>query len=257
MEEETISLKEIAQIIKKHLAMIITLTIGATLISGLVTHFMITPIYQARSQFLVNQNQSETTVELNEIRTNVELINTYSVIIKSERILNEVIDELNLTIGPGALSEKITVTNEGNSQVVSVSARDPEPRMAVDLANTTVEVFQEEIDNLMNVDNVNVLNAAVLSANPTPVSPNLTLNVAIAFVLGGMVGVGLAFLIEYLDTTVKTEEDVERYLELPVMGVISTVKDSDLVVPNQFKRQPTRQTRERGGMYDGQTEKTS
>src|SRR5690625_2830158 len=79
----------------------------------------------------------------------------------------------------------------------------------------------------MNVDNVNVLNAAVLSANPTPVSPNLTLNVAIAFVLGGMVGVGLAFLIEYLDTTIKTEEDVERYLGLPVMGVISTVKDSD------------------------------
>ena len=257
MEEETISLKEIAQIIKKHLAMIITLTIGATLISGLVTHFMITPVYQARSQFLVNQNQSETTVELNEIRTNVELINTYSVIIKSERILNEVIDELNLTIGPGALSEKITVTNEGNSQVVSVSARDPEPRMAVDLANTTVEVFQEEIDNLMNVDNVNVLNAAVLSANPTPVSPNLTLNVAIAFVLGGMVGAGLAFLLEYLDTTVKTEEDVERYLELPVIGVISTVKDSDLVVPHQFKRQATRPTRERGGMYDGQTEKTS
>src|SRR5690625_4474327 len=96
--EETITLKEIAEIIKKRLGLIITLTIGAAIISGIYTYFFITPIFRANSQFLVNQNQSTTTVELNEIRTNVELINTYSEIIRSNRILNEVVDELKLTI---------------------------------------------------------------------------------------------------------------------------------------------------------------
>lgn len=253
--EETITLKEIAEIIKKRLGLIITLTIGAAIISGIFTYFFITPIYRANSQFLVNQNQSTTTVELNEIRTNVELINTYSEIIRSNRILNEVVDELKLTISAGALAEKISVTNPNGSQVVTVSATDPDPAMAVDLANVTVEVFQDQIDELMNVDNVNILNPAVLPADPSPVSPNLALNVAIAFVLGGMVGVGLAFLLEYLDTTVKTEDDVEKIVGLPVIGVVSTVKESDLINPHQ--QAFTRTGRERGATFNGQTKKTS
>lgn len=247
--EETITLKEIAQIIKKRLGLIIVLTIGSAIISGIFTYFFITPIYRANSQFLVNQNQPNATVELNEIRTNVELINTYSVIIRSNRILDEVIDELQLTISPSALAEKISVTNENGSQVVTVSATDPDPKMAVDLANVTVEVFQDQIDELMNVDNVNILNPAVLPANPTPVSPNLTLNIAIAFVLGGMVGVGLAFLFEYLDTTVKTETDVEKIVGLPVIGVVAKVQESDLVhIQQQAIR---RKARERGVTYNG------
>ena len=253
--EETISPKEIAQIIKKRLGLIISLTLGAAIISGIFTSFFITPIYRANSQFLVNQNQSTTQVELNEIRTNVELINTYSVIIRSNRILNEVVDELQLTISAGALAEKISVSSEGGSQVVTVTATDPDPAMAVDLANVTVEVFQDQIDELMNVDNVNILNPAVLSANPTPVSPNLVMNIAIAFVLGGMAGVGLAFLLEYLDTTVKTEDDVEKIVGLPVIGIISKVKDSDLINPHQ--QALTRTGRERGVTFDGQTQKTS
>ncbi|BAM48146.1 YveK family protein [Amphibacillus xylanus] len=247
--EETITLKEIAQIIKKRLGLIIVLTIGSAIISGIFTYFFITPIYRANSQFLVNQNQPNATVELNEIRTNVELINTYSVIIRSNRILDEVIDELQLTISPSALAEKISVTNENGSQVVTVSATDPDPKMAVDLANVTVEVFQDQIDELMNVDNVNILNPAVLPANPTPVSPNLTLNIAIAFVLGGMVGVGLAFLFEYLDTTVKTETDVEKIVGLPVIGVVAKVQETDLVHIQQHANR--RQARERGVTYNG------
>jgi|SRR5690554_801995 len=247
--EETITLKEIAQIIKKRLGLIIVLTIGSAIISGIFTYFFITPIYRANSQFLVNQNQPNATVELNEIRTNVELINTYSVIIRSNRILDEVIDELQLTISPSALADKISVTNENGSQVVTVSATDPDPKMAVDLANVTVEVFQDQIDELMNVDNVNILNPAVLPANPTPVSPNLTLNIAIAFVLGGMVGVGLAFLFEYLDTTVKTETDVEKIVGLPVIGVVAKVQETDLVHIQQHANR--RQARERGVTYNG------
>lgn len=251
--EETISLKEIFLIVKKRLALIIFLTIGAALISGLVTHFMMTPMYQASSQFLVNQNgnQGESSVELNDIRTNVELINTYNVIIKSNRVLDQVIDQLDLTQSASALSDNLSVTNEGNSQVVTVRATDPDPALAVDIANTTVDVFQNDINDLMNVDNVNVLNEAKLAINPSPVSPNLTLNVAIALVLGAMVGVGLAFLLEYLDTSIKTEEDVENKLGLPVIGVVSHIGERDLVTPHVGN-----QRRERGD-FGGQKKRAN
>lgn len=254
--EETITLKEIAQTIKKRLGLIIVLTLGAALISGLFTYFFITPIYQANSQFLVNQNhnQTESTVELNDIRTNIELINTYSEIIRSNRILDEVIDQLNLTITSGTLREKLSVSNENNSQVVTVSATDPSPAMAVEIANTTVEIFQNQIDDLMNVDNVNILNAAQLPENPSPVSPNLILNVAIAFVLGGMVGVGLAFLFEFLDTTIKTEDDIEKTLELPVIGIVSKMNEHDFTIAHN--QSMTRTVRERGA-FNGKAKKTS
>lgn len=251
--EETISLKEIFSVLKKRLILIIILMIGAALISGLVTRYAITPTYQASNQFIVNQSrdQADTSVDLNQIRSNVEIINTYNIIMKSNYILDQVVSQLDLTISSGSLSDKLSVRNEGDSQVVTVTATDPDPAMAVAIANTTVEIFQNDIGDLMHVDNVNVLAEAKLAANPSPVSPNLTLNVAIALVLGAMVGVGLAFLLEFLDTSVKTEEDVENKLELPVLGVISHISDRDIVIPHQMNR-----TRERGA-YSGQTKKTS
>jgi capsular polysaccharide biosynthesis protein len=78
------------------------------------------------------------------------------------------------------------------------------------------------------VDNVTILAPAEVPNNLSPVKPKPILNIAIAFVVGLMAGVGLAFLLEYLDNTIKTEQDIENYLELPVLGVITTISDSDM-----------------------------
>ena len=105
--EETISLKEIFEVLKKRLLLIIGLAAGAAVISALVTFFVLTPSYEASSQFIVNQSQEETAenpYDVNDIRTNVELINTYNVIIKSPRILDQVVEELGLDSTAGALS---------------------------------------------------------------------------------------------------------------------------------------------------------
>ena len=76
----------------------------------------------------------------------------------------------------------------------------------------------------MNVDNVTVLAKAQVTGNTSPVKPKPTLNMAIAFVVGLMISVGLAFLLEYLDNTIKSEEDLERLLELPVLGTITEIE---------------------------------
>jgi capsular polysaccharide biosynthesis protein len=77
----------------------------------------------------------------------------------------------------------------------------------------------------MNVDNVSILSPAVLKDNPAPVAPNPMLNMAIAAVVGLMLGVGIAFLLEYLDTSIKNDQDIEDVLGVPVLGVISPIQE--------------------------------
>ncbi len=224
--EETISLKELFETIRKRLLMIILIAVFAVTASGLVSYFLLTPIFQSSTQLLVNQsNREQQTFNVNDVRTNLELINTYNVIIKSPIILDKVIEELELTRSVGALNSQISVGSEQNSQVVGITVQDPNPAMAVQIANTVASVFEREIVNIMNVDNVSILSEAKLSANPTPVKPNPQLNMAIAFVVGLMAAVGLAFLLEFLDNTIKTEKDIEKHLGLSVIGAIPEIDE--------------------------------
>src|SRR5690625_4406011 len=118
--EETISLKEIFEVIKKRFLMIMLFILGSALIAAVVSYFILTPTYQSSSQFIVNQKEQDPNaqVNVNDIRTNVELINTYNVIIKSKAILDDVVSELGLPYGASTLESKIEVSSEQNSQVV-------------------------------------------------------------------------------------------------------------------------------------------
>ncbi|MBX0313276.1 YveK family protein [Planococcus glaciei] len=226
--EETISLQELFTTLKKRIGLIIGLTVLAILIAGIVSYNFLTPIYETNTQILVNQEKTDTSQMLNQnIQTDLQLINTYSVIIKSPAILDQVSEQLALGLSAEQLTNKITVTNAENSQVVNVKVQDPDPAIAVDIANTTAAVFQEEIQQLMKVDNVSILSPAVLKDNPAPVAPNPMLNMAIAAVVGLMLGVGIAFLLEYLDTSLKDEQDIEDVLGVPLLGVISPIKEED------------------------------
>ncbi|WP_243293031.1 YveK family protein [Bacillus sp. FJAT-47783] len=244
--EETISLKELFQTLRKRLALIVMITALATMTSGIVSYFFITPIYQSSTQILVNQAKDEQgNFQYNEIQTNLQLINTYNVIIKSPAILDKVIDELKLEESVGQLNEKITVNSEKDSQVVNISVQDANPDRAAEIANTIASVFQKEIQTLMHVDNVNILSKAEVKENLSPIKPKPALNMAIAFVVGLMASVGIAFLLEYLDNTIKTEQDIERLLELPVLGAISEMSDE----ATSSNETPTQTSAVRGESY--------
>lgn len=221
--EETISIKDIFKTLKKRWKLIMLLTLIAALISGTISYFLLTPVYQSSTQILVNQKQSENQLDSNQIQSNIDMINTYSVIIKSPAILEKVIDDLDLDQSVDQLSEKITINSQENSQVFSLAVQDSNPSEAVEIANTVSETFQKEIKAIMNVDNVSVLAKAEIKENPIPVKPNPLLNIAIAVVVGLMAGIGLAFLLEYMDNTIKDEGDIERLLELPILGSIQKI----------------------------------
>ncbi len=237
--EEIISLRELMETIRKRLNLIVLITMATVLISGIVSYFVITPIYQSSTQLLVNQAKSDQPmVNPGEIQTNLQLINTYNVIIKSPAILDQVSEDLDLGMTVSQLNEKITVQNERDSQVVNITVQDPDPNKAVEIANQIATVFQKEIVNIMNVDNVSILAKAEVGETPSPVKPKPLLNIAIAFVVGIMAGIGIAFLLEYLDNTVKTEQDVEKLLELPVLGAIATFEEQDMQKMSRIERSP-------------------
>ncbi|NWQ41090.1 capsular biosynthesis protein [Bacillus sp. EB106-08-02-XG196] len=227
--EETISLKELLETLKKRLVMIILITMTAGLVSGIVSYFFLTPIYQASTQILVNQEKTEQSFySPSDVQTNLQLINTYIEIIKSPVILNKVNDNLGLDMTYSQLNGKVTVVNQKDSQVVNVTVQDPDPNMAAKIANSIVDVFKVDIESIMNVKNVSVLAEATVADNQSPIKPQPVMNIAIALVVGLMAAVGLAFLLEYFDNTVKNEQDIEKILELPILGVIAQIDDQKM-----------------------------
>lgn len=226
--EETVSLRELMETLKKRMKLILFIMLTAIIVSGGVSFFLLTPIYQSSTQLLVNQSKSDQPAyNPGEIQTNLQLINTYNVIMKSPAILEKVISDLDLKMNATELNSKLTVSSENESQVINLSVQDTDPYKAAEIANKTAEVFQKEIVKIMNVDNVSVLAKAEVGESQSPIKPKPLLNIAIAMVVGLMVGVGLAFLLEFLDNTIKTEQEVEKLLGVPVLGSITKISDQE------------------------------
>ena len=221
---ETINIEQLWQILKKNLLMILSLAVVFAIGSALITYFLITPKYQASTQILVNQKEQQGQIQVQEVQTNLQLINTYNEIIKTPAILDKVIDNLKLEGESANLASKVNVTNQQQSQVINVTVTDVEQGEAVKIVNEISKVFQDEIENIMNVDNVSILTKAEKSENPTPVSPKPLVNIAIAFILGALLGLAIAFLREFLDKSVKNEDDVAQHIGLPVLGSIPAFK---------------------------------
>lgn len=224
---DELTIQDLWAILKKRIVLILSITILITSITGIVSYFFITPIYSASSQILVNQSNNDQTISEYDVNTNLQLINTYSGIITSPSILDMVIDDLNLDYSAKELREMVAVSTSDDSQIMTLEVQNEKIKTAVDIANKTAEVFQNQIVEIMNVDNVTILSKAEVTGDDSPVSPNIYLNLAIAMVVGLMLGVGIVFMLEFMNNKVNTESDVEEELELPVLGLVSTfhVKD--------------------------------
>ncbi|WP_042348369.1 YveK family protein [Bacillus massiliigorillae] len=226
--EETISLKDVFLIIRKRWKLIIISMLVTGSISGGISYYVLKPVYQASTQMLVNQKNSDNQIDVTQLRSNVDLINTYSVIIKSPIILEKVKENLNLQQSIDELNHSISINSQDNSQVFSLTVESQNAEQAVDIANSISDTFQQEISQIMNVDNVSILARAEYEETPIPIKPNPYLNIAVALVVGGMIGVGWAFLKESMDKTIKNTQDIEAILALPVLGTIQNFKNSKM-----------------------------
>lgn len=218
--EETIDLREYFGIIKKRFWIIALITIVAMVVSGVISFFVLSPVYEAKSTLIVNTEKNEDTQMItgDQFSVSQKLAVTYGEIIKSRAVLESVISNLKLDSEYEDLVEKITVSPVKDTQIISISVQDTNPKKARDIANEIPKVFEKEVKRITKANDIQVIDKAILPENP--IKPNKMMNVAIAAVLGMMIGLFVVFLIEYLDNKLKTPQDIEKHLGLSVIGVI-------------------------------------
>ncbi len=224
MEEQVISIEEIFEALKKRWKMIALITIVATVISGVLSFFVIDPVYEASTKLFVGKEENtEEIYNNNDIQMYQKLLKTYSETIKTRDLLTSAIKDSKYDLEVGAVASSLTVVPVADTQILQIKYQSKDPKEAEVVLKAISNNFIKTAKELVPNGNVRVIEAVEMPENP--VSPNKVMNIAIAFLLGLMVSVGLVFLLEYLDNTYKTKEQLEKELELPVLGVIPNLED--------------------------------
>ncbi len=216
--EQELDLYEIWQAMAKRWLMIVLIPLLAVAISGVYSIYALTPQYRSEARILVMKPTEAAQILYQDIQVSRQLVDTYREIVRDRRVLSKVVANLQLPYSTGQLAGKVEVDAVRNTEILAISATDPDPAKARDIANEVATVFMIEIVDIYQVENISVISSAVEPSGPF--SPRIQLNVAVAFVVGLMAAVGMAFFFEYLDKTIKTPEDVQKHLDLPVLGII-------------------------------------
>jgi capsular polysaccharide biosynthesis protein len=227
-----LELKDYLGIIKKRIWVVVAIVLAVCLAAGIISYTFVKPVYQASTKIIVNKNngaQLLANIDLNALQANLQLINTYKEIIRTPAILDKVAVKFpEIGLSADQLIGKIQVTSVNDSQVMTITALDfSQPRAAM-IANAVAAVFKEEIPAIMKVDNVTILNEAKPVAHPAPVNSSPFLIIIVALIVSFLFSLGVVFLMEYLDDSIKSEKDVENFLGVATLAVIGKVKEDDL-----------------------------
>ncbi|RIM15101.1 YveK family protein [Staphylococcus chromogenes] len=214
--ENTIDIGRFVLALKKYIWLLILLPIIFLIISSIITFFIIMPKYEASTQILVNQTQSQNPVEQQQnVQNTLQQVNTYAEIVTSPRILEKVQKNLN---DIGNLKNKVEVQSSAQSQVITINVHANSKKEAEKIANEVTNVYQNEMPEIMDIDNVSILSKA--NGTAKKVSPNIPLNLFLGLFLGLIIALLYIFIKELTDTRIKDEQDIEDHLKLPVLGTI-------------------------------------
>lgn len=219
MEEQVISISEIIDAVKKRWKIIVLTTVLATVVSGIFSFFIISPTYEASTKIFIGKEGAESEgYNSSDVSMYQNLIKTYSELIKTKDLVNKAIDNSQYDLSVNNVLNGITVNTLTGTQILQISYQSKSPSIAKNILESITNEFITKAEELVPNGNVKILESVELPKNP--VAPNKTMNIAIAFILGMMVGFGIVFLLEYLDNTYKNKEQLEKELDIPVLGVI-------------------------------------
>lgn len=219
MEEQVISLGEILEVLKKRWKLILIVTLLATLVSGLVSFFLISPKYEASTKLFIGKEAgAEAGYDQSEIAMYQKLMKTYSEAIKTRDLVGRAIKGANSNLTEDEVLKKLTVVTVADTQILQIKIDDKNPNMAATMVQAITNEFVTTSKVLVPNGNIKVIESVKIPE--IPVSPNKKMNIAIAFLLGLMVSVGVSFLLEFLDNTYKNREQLEKELDIPVIGTI-------------------------------------
>lgn len=224
MEEKEIDLVELWEVIKKNFIKYILFGILFGVIVFAVSKFLITPKYESSVSIIVNseENKNNQDIQLNDIQLNQKLVGTYTEIIKTRGIADLVIKNLGLDLTYEEFSDMVSVSSKNDTEIFEVKVVDTIPERAADIANETSNVFKNSIVKIMKVDNVQILDKAIVPSKPS--SPKIVKNTAIGFILGFILCMFVSVIKLMTDTTIKSAEDITSEFDLPVIGMIPDKK---------------------------------
>jgi len=215
-EMEEIDLLELFRAILKYIKLIIVLCIvfGAGGFFG--TKFLITPTYTARTSIYLTPQISESgSLDYNSQMANSKLVTNVVNLMTQNNIMSEVAKDVGLE-SSSSVKKCISVTNESNTEIITVTATTTDPKLSKDIANDTVNTFINTMQKNLNVRNIEIVDKAKLSYIPS--GPNIKKNTMMASLVGGLIGVGYAVLKFLLDNRLRTKEEAEKYLGIPVFA---------------------------------------
>ncbi|ENZ03158.1 hypothetical protein HMPREF1092_00344 [Clostridium thermobutyricum] len=223
MNEENINISEIFQVLKIKYKLIVAIVIGFVAVASVLSFFVITPKYEAKVKLFIGKEESKDNLGYNssEIQMYQKLLTTYAEIIKTEDLVQGAVTKANIDLGKMEAKDvlnSLVVTPRSDTQILEIVYKDSNPQRAVDIVNSITNDFIAKSKKLITNGNVQIIQKAKVPENP--VSPNKKLNILISLVLGLMVGVGIVLLLEFMDNTFKSKEDLEKVLDLPVIGAI-------------------------------------
>ncbi|MEH7402268.1 Wzz/FepE/Etk N-terminal domain-containing protein [Gottfriedia acidiceleris] len=204
--ENEFNIKKLYGIIKKRF-WILLVSIGLfTSLGGIYTYYFTMPQYSTSSKLIVNAKTPE-------------LMNTLLVMVKEPSLLRKVINQMNLNTTPDELSKEITAESINGSSVVQITAVDLDPKLAAEIANTTANVFMNQMPGLLGFKDIKFLSYA--EVNTVPTNDSYSSYIIYGFLVGIVLGIALIFLLDSLDDTVRSEQSVEDLLGIPFFGTIS------------------------------------
>ncbi|MEX2461062.1 MAG: Wzz/FepE/Etk N-terminal domain-containing protein [Paenibacillaceae bacterium] len=236
------NLKAYYRMIMKRWWLIVVCVFLSTTLTAKYSNTNYQPIYQVSTKLIVNntfeQGQlGKEQIDYGAIGANIALIATYKEIIKTPAIMDKVVQrypDLNLSVEQ--LISIVNVSNLNETQVMTIIARHYSYEKAVKVANAVTDVFQMEIPKIMKVNNVTILNRAEMQENPTPINEKSNY-MLLSFLASLVVAIGIILLLEALDDTLRTDEDIRTVLEISPLAFIPKMKEKELRLD---KRKETR-----------------
>ncbi|MEN2666961.1 YveK family protein [Listeria aquatica] len=224
---EIINLSKIIQLMKREKWLLIGVIV--VLVAGMFSYlqFVAVPVYQKSAQILISQNDNSknANLEVQSVQADLQLVNTYSNIILSPRILSEVEEKLDGTYSSEALMEATTVTSKDNSQVIEINVQNKNAAKAAEIVNLTAQTFQKEIPKIMNVNNVTILSQADETSSDQPIKPNKALLLILTLLCGIVVDLLIMFMKLFFNRKFTDPEEIESLLGIHVLGVVSEFND--------------------------------
>ena len=223
-DEIEIDLWELFQILLKNWLWILLSTLGCAILGLLITMFLITPKYRAEATMIVNTRQDQTaTVTNDQITSAQKLVDTYSIIIRSRRVIDPIMEKLNIEADYESFVKNIIVESVNDTQVMSIQVENKDPEIALQVVQEIVDRAPVAIISTVEAGSVNVVSEPYVNSE-VPVSPSKLKNTAIAAFIGLFLSSGAFLLIAFLDNTFKSEEDIQKQLGLVTIGIIPTTE---------------------------------